>query len=70
MTKGQDNFPKNMVKTTRLLNDYKVPVRQQRVRDPNDDGVAFVHAGQKKPGGAAAPSAADVDCWHCGKKGH
>ena len=70
MTKGQDNFPKNMVKTTRLLNDYKVPARQQRIRDPSNDNVAFVQAGQKKPGGAAAPSAADVNCWHCGKKGH
>ena len=59
-----------MVKTTCLLNNYKVPTRQQRVRDPNDDIVAFVQAGQKKPSGAATPPAADVDCWHCGKKGH
>ncbi len=70
MTKGQDNFPKSIVETTRLLNDYKVPARQQRVRDPNDDGVAFVQTGQKKPGGARAPPVGDVDCWHCGKKGH
>ncbi len=39
MTKGLDNFPKINVKTTHLLNDYKVPARQQRIKDPHDDGV-------------------------------
>ena len=60
---------KIIVETTRLLNDYKVPARQQRVRDPGNDGVAFVQTGPKKPG-ANATTATDVDCWHCGKKGH
>jgi hypothetical protein len=69
MTKGTDNYPKTIVETTRLLNDYKVPARQQRVRDPGNDGVAFVQTGPKKPG-ANATTATDVDCWHCGKKGH
>ncbi len=32
MALGQDNYPKTIVKTTRLLNDYRVPPRAQRVR--------------------------------------
>jgi hypothetical protein len=69
MTKGQDNYPKTIGETTRLLNDYKVPARQQRVKDPNEDGVAFVQTGPRKPG-ANALLVGDVDCWHCGKRGH
>ena len=69
MTEGQDNYLKTIVETTRLLNDYKVPARQQRVKDPNNDGVAFVQTGPRKPG-ANAPPVGDVDCWHCGKRGH
>ncbi len=36
MMKGQDNFPKTIIKTMHLLNDYKVPSRQQRIKDPNN----------------------------------
>jgi hypothetical protein len=57
------------VETTRLLNNYKVPARQQCVKDPNDDGVAFTQTSPRKPG-ANAPPVRDVDCWHCRKKGH
>ena len=34
MTKGQDNYPKTIVETTRLLDDYKVPAmfRERVVR--------------------------------------
>jgi hypothetical protein len=42
MTKGQDNFPKTIVKKKHFLNDYKVLARQQCVKNPNNDGVAFV----------------------------
>ena len=42
MTKGQDNYPKTMVETTRLLNDYKVSVRAQQARDDPGEGMAFV----------------------------
>ncbi len=66
MTKGQDNFPKNIVKTTHLLNNYKVPARQQHVKDPNNNGVAFVQS----MGGTAPPLVGDILCWHCGKKEH
>ncbi len=66
MTKGQDNFPKTIVKTTCLLNDYKVPARQQCIKDPNNDGVAFV----QNTGGTAPLPIRDISCWHCGKKGH
>jgi hypothetical protein len=66
MTKGQDNFPKTIIKTTHLLNDYKVPTRQQRVKDPNNNGVAFM----QNTGGTAPPPVGDISCWYCGKKGH
>jgi hypothetical protein len=66
MTKGQDNFLKTIVKTTCLLNDYKLPARQQRVKDPNNDGVAFM----QNTGGTAPPPVEDISCWHCGKKEH
>jgi hypothetical protein len=65
MMKGQDNFRKT-IKTMRLLNNYKVPARQQRVDDPNNNGVAFV----QNTGGTDSPTVGDVSCWHCGKKGH
>ncbi len=65
MTKRQDNFPKTIIKTMHLLNNYKVLVRQQHVKDPNNDGVAFV----QNAGGTALPPVGDILCWHCGKKG-
>jgi hypothetical protein len=64
MTKGQDNFPKTIVETTCLLNNYKVPGRQQCTRDPDNDGVAFV----QNLVGPVLPPIGDVSCWHCGKK--
>ncbi len=66
MTKGQDNFPKTIVKTTHLLNNYKVPARQQRIKDPDNDGVELM----QNTGGTAPPLVGDISCWHCGKKGH
>jgi hypothetical protein len=66
MTKGQDNGPKTVVKTMRLLNNYKVLARQQRVKDPNNNGVAFV----QNTGGTTPLPVGDILCWHCGKKGH
>jgi hypothetical protein len=51
---------------THLLNDYKVPARQQRVKDPTDDGVAFV----QNIGGTAPPPVGDISSWHWEKKGH
>jgi hypothetical protein len=67
MTKGVDNFPKMIVDTMRLMNDYKVPERAPRIQAGGNKGVAFVQAG-----GAAARAAsmAAIDCWHCGKTGH
>ncbi len=66
MTKGQDNFLKSIIETTLLLNNYKVPARQQRVKDPNNDGVAFV----QNMRGTVPPPVGDISCWHCGKKRH
>ena len=43
--------------------------RQQRVKDPNNNGVAFVQTGPRKHGANALP-VRDVDCWHFRKRGH
>ncbi len=62
MTKGQDNFPKTIVKTTHILNNHKVPTSHQRVKDPNNNGVALV----QNKGETALPPVGDILCWHCG----
>jgi hypothetical protein len=66
MTKGQNNFPKTIVKTMHLLYNYKVPARQQHIRDPNNNGVPIL----QNMGGTALPPVGDILCWHCGTKGH
>ncbi len=73
MTKGTDNYPKMLVDTMRLITDYKVPPRLQRVQPGGETGVAFVQdggRGAKKPAGAATPQIKDITCWHCAKTGH
>ena len=43
MTKGTNNYPKTMVETMQMLNDYKVSARQvQRQGQNTQEGVAFV----------------------------
>ena len=59
MTKGQDNFPKTTVKTTHILNNHKVPTSHQRVKDPNNNGVALV----QNKGETALPPVGDILCW-------
>jgi hypothetical protein len=49
-----------------LLNDYKVPARQQHVKDPNNNEMVFV----QNTGGTALLPVGDTLFWHCGKKGH
>jgi hypothetical protein len=66
MTKGQDNFLKTIVETMHFLNDQKVPVRQECIKDPNNNGVAFV----RNTGGNAPLPVGDILCWHWGKKEH
>jgi hypothetical protein len=68
MTMGRDNFPKiiAIVEMKRILNNYKVPARQQCIKDPSDNGVAFV----QNTDGTAPPLVGDILCWHCDKKGH
>ncbi len=62
----QDKFPKTMVEMHGLLNNYKMPPWQQRAKDPDSDGVAFIQNGPPHK----ARTVADIDCWHCQKKGH
>jgi hypothetical protein len=38
MTKGQYNFPKTILESKLLLNDYKVPLRQQSAKDLGSNG--------------------------------
>jgi hypothetical protein len=66
MTMKQDKFPKTMVEVQGLLNDFKMPPRQQHAKDPVSNGVAFVWNGPP----CKVRMAADIDCWHCQKKGH
>ncbi len=45
ITMGQDQFPKTIVETQHLLNDYKMPSRQHHVKEPDSNGVAFLQNG-------------------------
>jgi hypothetical protein len=63
MSLGKDNYPKTIVETTRLLNEYKVPPRAVRVRENQVEGVAFVQEGK-------TTDVKNITCYHCGKKGH
>ena len=71
MTKGTDSYPKTLVDTMRLITDYKVPPRLQRVQPGDETGVAFVQdgGGAKKTAGAAT-QIKNITCWHCRKTGH
>ncbi len=44
MTKGLDHFPKTIVKTMHLLNDYKVSARHQCHREPDGKSIASCKA--------------------------
>ena len=63
MSLGKDSYPKTIVETTRLLNEYKVPPRAQRVRENQIEGVAFVQEGK-------FVDVKKITCYHCGKKGN
>ena len=72
MTKGLDHFPKTIVDTMRLLNNYKVPARHNRQNRQGDgDSVAFVQGDKQKAAKEAdAPLITEIECWHYNKKGH
>jgi hypothetical protein len=57
ITKGTDNYPKTVVKTTCLLSEYKVPPRHVCARQPDTKGVAFVQGGGEKKSAIGA-----IDC--------
>ena len=64
MTMKKDEFPKTMVETQHLLNNYKTPPRQQRIRESDSDGAASV---QNRP--PTGPPIGTIECWHCKKEG-
>jgi hypothetical protein len=67
MTKGTDNFPKTMVETMCILNDYVPPPRLQPVRNADGKGLAFVQGEGGAPRGPKKGSANKVvECWDCG----
>jgi hypothetical protein len=70
MTMKKDKFLKTMVEMQHLLNNYKVPPRQLRVRGPDSNGVAFVQDDGQDLQPPTAPLTKDINCWHCGLKGH
>jgi hypothetical protein len=47
-TMKQEKFPKTMVETQGLLNDYKMPPRQQHAKDPDKNGVRFIQNRQPR----------------------
>ncbi len=61
MTKGTDNYPKTMVETMCMLTNYVPPPRLQRVRDPDDKGLAFIQG----KGGVSRGPKKDIKCYHC-----
>ena len=70
MTVKKDEFPKTMVETQCLLSGFKVPPRQLSVRGLDSNGVTFVQDGGGNWQPPTAPPTKDIDCWHCGLKGH
>ena len=63
MLLGKDNYPKTIVKSMRLLNEYKAPTRAQRVRENQAKGVVFIQEGK-------TVDVKNITCYHCGTKGH
>jgi len=61
MTKGIDNYPKTVVETMHMLTDYIPPLRLQRVRDSDGEGLAFFQG----EGGALRGPKKDIKCFHC-----
>jgi hypothetical protein len=67
MTKGMDNYPKTIVKTMCILNDYKVPARLQRFPQVDGEGMAFTQNGGRS---GFQSDGGNQSCWHCGKTRH
>jgi len=63
MTKHVDNYPKNIVNTTCMLNDYKsVKVRMKSGGDGDNGGLAFTQE--------EGTPLDRITCHYCAKKGH
>ena len=68
-TKGNDNYPRNMVKAYQLLNEYN----QWNPREtlPESSGVAFLQQGSnKKFAQRTSEWKKKATCHNCGQKGH
>ncbi len=68
MTKGTNNFPKTIVETMCLLNNYVPLPRLQHAHDPDGKGLAFLQGeGGISRGGPRRDNAnkGEIKCWHC-----
>jgi hypothetical protein len=67
MAMGQIQFPMTIVEMQHLLNNYKMPLRRQHVKEPDNDGVSSMQNG----GNPVPPKIGTIKCWHhYGKKSH
>ena len=67
-TKGNNNYPINMVKAYKLINEYKSCI--PRTSLPEVSGVAFSQQGNPKAAQRTAEWKNKAVCHNCGKKGH
>ena len=67
-TKGNDNYPRNMVKAYQLLNEYKQ--WNPRATLPETSGVAFSQQGTNKSAQRTTEWKKKSTFHNCGKKGH
>ena len=67
-TKGNDNYPHNMVKAYQLLNEYKQ--WNPRATLPEASGVAFSQQGTNKSAHRTTEWKKKATCHNCGQKGH
>ena len=67
-TKGNDNYPRNMVNAYQLLNEYNQ--WNPRVTLPESSGFAFSQQGNNKSAQRTTEWKKKATCHNCGQKGH
>ena len=67
-TKGNDDYPDNLVSAYHLINEYKC--WQPKASTPEPSGVAFTQNDGKGASAKDEAWQAKATCHNCGKKGH